>query len=131
MAEPILIVRGKDAPNGLGFSPHGAGRNYSRTAFMRRHAGRPVHEIITEAAPGVDVRYFCGVPDISELPWAYKDAATIRSQIAEYGLAEVVDAVEPIGNIMAGDWQSQAPWRNAKRGARRGEKEEAKPTGQW
>lgn len=32
MAEPILIARGLDAANGLGFAPHGAGRNFSRSA---------------------------------------------------------------------------------------------------
>ena len=31
MAEPVLIVRGRNAPHALGFSPHGAGRNFSRT----------------------------------------------------------------------------------------------------
>src|SRR5262249_41973345 len=40
MAEPILIARGLDAVNGLGFAPHGAGRNFSRTAYMRQHAGK-------------------------------------------------------------------------------------------
>jgi hypothetical protein len=40
MAEPILIARGRNAENGLGFAPHGAGRNFSRTAFVRRHAGK-------------------------------------------------------------------------------------------
>jgi hypothetical protein len=32
----------------------------------------------------------------------------VRRQIAEYGLAEVVDTIEPIGSIMAGDWQRRA-----------------------
>ena len=57
--------------------------------------------MIAEQAPGIDVRYFCGVPDVSELPWAYKKAATVRGQIAQFGLAEIVDTIEPIGNIMA------------------------------
>ena len=39
MAEPVLIVRGLDAQNGLGFSPHGAGRNFGRKAYLRL-AGR-------------------------------------------------------------------------------------------
>lgn len=111
MAEPILITRGRDAANGLGFSPHGAGRNFSRTAYMKRHAGRMEADMIAEQAPGIDVRYFCGIPDISELPMAYKNAAAVRRQIEEFGLADVVDTIEPIGNIMAGDWQRDAPWR--------------------
>ena len=111
MAEPILIARGLDAPNGLGFAPHGAGRNFSRTAYMKANAGKTAAEMIAEQAPGIDVRYFCGVPDVSELPGAYKNAAAMRRQIDKFGLAEVVDTIEPIGNIMAGDWQKDAPWR--------------------
>jgi hypothetical protein len=26
-------------------------------------------------------------------------------------LAKVVNAIRPIGNIMAGDWERKAPWR--------------------
>ena len=59
-------------------------------------------------------RFFCGNPDVSELPGAYKSAATVRAQIAEFGLAEVVDTIEPVGSIMAGDWQRDAPWRRKK-----------------
>ena len=117
MAEPILITRGLNAENGLGFAPHGAGRNFSRTAYMRRHAGRTEADIVAEQTAGIDARFFCGAPDVSELPGAYKNAATVRAQIAEFGLAEVVDTIEPIGCIMAGDWQRHAPWKK-KTGAR-------------
>ena len=115
MAEPILITRGRDAENGLGFAPHGAGRNFSRSAYMRRIAGRTEGEIVAEQTRGIDARFFCGIPDISELPLAYKSAATVRRQIEDYGLAEVVDEIEPIGCIMAGDWQRDAPWRRKKK----------------
>jgi tRNA-splicing ligase RtcB (3'-phosphate/5'-hydroxy nucleic acid ligase) len=111
MAEPILIARGLDAPNGLGFAPHGAGRNFSRTAFMKRFAHMTEAEIVAEQTKGIDARYFCGIPDVSELPAAYKNAASVRRQITEYGLAEVVDIIEPVGSIMAGDWQRDAPWK--------------------
>jgi len=111
MAEPILVARGLDAARGLGFAPHGAGRNFSRTAYMKQQAGRSEAELIAEQAPGIDVRYFSGVPDVSELPGAYKSAASVRRQIERFGLAEVVDQIDPIGNIMAGDWQRDAPWR--------------------
>ena len=114
MAEPILITRGLDAANGLGFSPHGAGRNFSRSAYVRQNAGKSEADLIAEQAPGIDVRYFCGVPDVSELPGAYKNAASMRRQIDKFGLAEVVDLIDPIGNIMAGDWQRDAPWRRKK-----------------
>ncbi len=114
MAEPILITRGLDAENGLGFAPHGAGRNYSRTAYMKANAGMTAEEMMAEQTSGIDARFFCGVPDVSELPGAYKSAATVRRQIEKYGLAEVVDEIQPIGCIMAGDWQKDAPWRKRK-----------------
>ena len=103
MAEPILIARHRDQAGSLGFAPHGAGRNMSRSAYLRENA---------PAMPeGIDVRFFCGRPDLSELPGAYKDAVAVRAQIAKYDLAEVVDTIEPYGSIMAGDWEVDAPWR--------------------
>jgi RNA-splicing ligase RtcB len=118
MAEPVLIARGLDAEHGLGFAPHGAGRNFSRSAYMRRHAGKTEEEMVAEQTSGIDARFFCGVPDVSELPGAYKSAAVVRRQIADYGLAEVVDTIEPVGCIMAGDWQRDAPWRRKKKANR-------------
>jgi tRNA-splicing ligase RtcB len=113
MGEPILITRGKDAPNGLGFSPHGAGRNFSRSAFLRAQTETP-EEQLAAIRKRIDARFFSGVPDASELPAAYKNADTVRAQLAEFGLCEVVDTVEPVGCIMAGDWQVNAPWRKKK-----------------
>jgi tRNA-splicing ligase RtcB (3'-phosphate/5'-hydroxy nucleic acid ligase) len=104
MREPILITRGRDAENGLGFAPHGAGRNFSRSAYMRRHAEVSEAELVAQETQGIDARFFFGIPDVSELPGAYKNAATVRRQIEEYGLAEVVETIEPYGCIMAGDW---------------------------
>lgn len=114
MAEPVLIVRGKNAASGLGFSPHGAGRNFSRTQHRRMQAGRTDAEIFAEETKAIDARFFSGVTDISELPSAYKSAASVRRQIEHYGLAEVVDEVLPHGCIMAGDWEKDAPWRKKK-----------------
>lgn len=114
MAEPVLIVRGKDAPNGLGFSPHGAGRNFSRTQHRRMQAGRSDADIFAEETKGIDARFFSGVTDISELPSAYKSASAVRRQIEKYGLAEIVDEVLPYGCIMAGNWEANAPWRKKK-----------------
>jgi len=111
MAAPILIARGRNSIHGLGFAPHGAGRNMSRTAYMRRQAGMSERELIAAQAPGIDVRFFSGVADLSELPGAYKSATAVRAQIAEFGLAEITDTIEPIGSIMAGNWQQDAPWR--------------------
>ena len=119
MAEPILIARHRDHAGSLGFAPHGAGRNMSRTAYLREHA---------PALPeGIDVRFFCGKPDLSELPGAYKDAGSVRAQIAKYDLAEVIDTVEPYGCIMAGDWEADAPWKR-KAAEKRAAQAAAEPT---
>lgn len=96
MAEPVLVTRGTDAANGLGFLPHGAGRNMSRTRYLRENPDTLLPE-------GIDVRFYSGTADHSELPGAYKDAASVRAQIGEFGLAEVVDEVMPHGTIMAGE----------------------------
>ena len=114
MSQPILLVRGLDAANGLGFSPHGAGRNFSRTQHKRNLAGRTDEEIFAEETKGIDARFYMGMTDISELPSAYKDAAAVRGQIEAYCLAEIVDEVLPYGSIMAGDWEKDAPWRKPK-----------------
>ncbi|MBM7067614.1 RtcB family protein [Actibacterium sp. 188UL27-1] len=111
MAEPVLLIRGKVNGNNLGFAPHGAGRNFSRTAHKRAMAGRTQAEIFTEETAGIDARFFSGNIDVSELPSAYKPAATVRAQMAKYGLADVVDEIVPHGCIMAGDWEKDAPWR--------------------
>lgn len=115
MAEPVLIVKGSNADNGLGFSPHGAGRNFSRSQHKRMNEGRTDQEIFDEETKHIDARFFMGITDISELPSAYKNAATVRSQIDEFGLAEVVDEIMPFGCIMAGDWERDAPWRKKKK----------------
>lgn len=110
MAEPILITRGSNAPNGLGFSPHGAGRNLSRTGF-KRSLGQydNVADLHSEAGlpPWLDARWYSGTPDTSEMPGGYKNAATVRAQIKQFGLAEIIDEVLPYGCIMAGeiDWR--------------------------
>jgi RNA-splicing ligase RtcB len=96
MAEPVLVTKGTDAANGLGFLPHGAGRNISRTRYLRENAQHVL-------PAGIDVRFYSGTPDHSELPGAYKSAASVRAQIGDYGLAEIVDEVLPFGTIMAGE----------------------------
>ena len=118
MSEPILIVEGKTTTNNLGFAPHGAGRNMSRTKHKRTKEGRDDFKIFKEETKGLDVRFFSKEIDISELPSAYKNAETVRNQMTTYGLGEVKDEVIPYGCIMAGDFQKNAPWR-IKRDARR------------
>jgi RNA-splicing ligase RtcB len=101
MAEPILIVSGSNAAHGLGFSPHGGGRNFSRTAHIKRLgeefgadtrglSHNNIAAVMQRETAGLDARFFSGIPDISELPSADKNASNVRSRIEHYGLAEIV-----------------------------------------
>lgn len=128
MAEPVLVARGLDAAHGLGFAPHGAGRNMSRSAHKRALEGRSDEEVFAEETAHIDARFFCGRVDVSELPSAYKNAAAVRAQIDRFALAEIVDEVVPHGSIMAGDWEHDAPWvvrRREKQAVREAEVREA------
>lgn len=111
MSQPILIVKGKTTESNLGFAPHGAGRNISRSAHLRKYEGKDMEQILAEETKGLDIRFFSGHPDISEFPSAYKSAEEVQKQMQEFGLGTVVDRVLPYGSIMAGDWQKDAPWR--------------------
>ena len=114
MSEPVLIVEGKTTENNLGFAPHGAGRNVSRTQHRKSKTGT-VNEIFEEETKGLDIRFFSNEIDITELPSAYKNAATVRNQMEDFGLGKVIDEVLPYGCIMAGNWQKNAPWKNRRR----------------
>ena len=110
MAEPVLVVKGNDAAHGLGFSPHGAGRNYSRTEHRKRNAGLTPEAMLKAETQGLDIRFHAGGIDMSELPSSYKRADAVVRQIKDYGLAEIEDYIDPFGCIMAGDlppfWQT-------------------------
>lgn len=114
MSEPVLIVKGETTNSNLGFAPHGAGRNVSRTEHRKRKTGT-FQEIFKEETQGLDVRFFSNEIDITELPSAYKNAETVRNQMKEFGLGEVIDEVLPYGCIMAGDWKKNAPWKKRRR----------------
>lgn len=114
MGEPVLIVEGKTTKQNLGFAPHGAGRNVSRTQHRKSKTGT-FEEIFEKETQGLDIRFFSKEIDITELPSAYKNAKTVRKQMQEYGLGEVIDEVLPYGCIMAGDWQKNAPWRKKRK----------------
>jgi RNA-splicing ligase RtcB len=111
MSEPVLIVKGGTTENNLGFAPHGAGRNVSRWAHKKSNAHRTVEQIFHEETKGLDIRFFSGNIDVSELPSAYKNAQKVKAQMQEFGLGEVVDEIIPYGCIMAGNWEIDAPWR--------------------
>ncbi len=103
MAEPIQIVLGKENSNTLGFAPHGAGRNLSRSAVRRllRERGSG-GSLLTEQTGDLDVRWFLGHPDVSELPAAYKNADAVRAQMKRFDLADPFGEIHPLGSIMAG-----------------------------
>jgi RNA-splicing ligase RtcB len=122
MSEPVLIVAGNTTDTNLGFAPHGAGRNMSRSQHKRDLAHRDDFAIFKDETKGLDVRFYSKEIDISELPSAYKNADAVRAQMDEFELCEVLDEVMPYGCIMAGDWQKNAPWRkkrDKKRNSRR------------
>ena len=115
MAEPVLVVRGRDAGHALGFSPHGAGRNYSRSEHRRRMGAMTPEQMLAAETAGLDIRFHAGGVDASELPSSYKRAAAVTDQIRDYGLADVVDCIDPYGCIMAGNIP---PFWHAKRARR-------------
>lgn len=115
MSEPVLIVEGSTTDTNLGFAPHGAGRNMSRTQHKRNLAEFSNEEIFARETEGLDVRFFSNEIDISELPSAYKNATAVRNQMEHFGLGTVIDEVMPFGCIMAGDWEKNAPWRRKRR----------------
>jgi tRNA-splicing ligase RtcB len=110
MAEPVLVVKGSDAAHGLGFAPHGAGRNYSRSEHRKRNAATTPEAMLAAETKGLDIRFHAGGIDMSELPSGYKRADAVVRQIGEFGLAGIEDYIDPVGCIMAGDlppfWQS-------------------------
>lgn len=110
MSQPILVVKGLENNNSLGFAPHGAGRNYSRTEHCKiKLQNKNGHQLFDEETQGLDVRFFSGKIDISELPSAYKNADKIKEQIRHFNLGTIVDEIDPYGCIMAG--HINKPWR--------------------
>lgn len=114
MSQPILIAQGGTTENNLGFAPHGAGRNMSRSKHKHNKGGRSVESIFQEETKGIDARFYFNKIDISELPSAYKNAEEVKKQITKFKLANIVDEIIPYGCIMAGDWEQDAPWRKKK-----------------
>jgi RNA-splicing ligase RtcB len=121
MAREILLVLGAHNDRYLSFCPHGAGRNQSRTAMLAPYKDEKgeldparVREALAQTTAGLDVRWYCGAPDLSESPLAYKDATKVKAQIAQFDLATVVGEVQPQGCIMAGE-APEPPWVRARR----------------
>jgi tRNA-splicing ligase RtcB (3'-phosphate/5'-hydroxy nucleic acid ligase) len=115
MSESVLIVEGVTTETNLGFAPHGAGRNTSRTQHRKSKGDKTILEVFEEETQGLDIRFFSEEIDITELPSAYKNAASVRNQMDEFGLGKVIDEVLPYGCIMAGNWEINAPWKKKRR----------------
>lgn len=117
MAEPVLVVKGNDQNHSLGFSPHGAGRNFSRSEHKRRMGDMTAEQQLEVETQGLDIRFFVDKIDPSELPSGYKSAASVVAQIKKHDLAEIVDYIDPHGSIMAGDiepfWKKSKKAKNA------------------
>lgn len=113
MGSPILITAsaGVESAASLGFAPHGAGRNMSRTQHRKQLSWTEEEQVLVET-DGLDIRFWTGKPDVSELPSAYKDPDVIVSEIEKHSLARVVDYIDPYGSLMAGEWQTK-PRRKA------------------
>ncbi len=111
MSEPVLIVKGETNSANLGFAPHGAGRDISRSQHKRNNSNKTVEELFEEETRGLDIRFFSNNIDISELPSAYKNAESVQKQMKEFNLGKIVDKILPYGCIMAGDWEQDAPWK--------------------
>lgn len=120
MSEPVLIVEGETTETNLGFAPHGAGRNVSRTQHRKSKEHMTNEEVFKQETEGLDVRFFSNEIDVTELPTAYKNAETVRNQMEEFGLGKVIDEVMPYGCIMAGNWQKNAPWKKKKKRSKNG-----------
>ncbi len=109
MASPILMVLGRDNPDYLSFAPHGAGRNLSRRALVRQFRRKDgsfdsdaLEQELKNSTKDIEVRWYLGKADISESPIGYKPAEQVRAQIDQFGLADVVAQIEPLGSVMAG-----------------------------
>lgn len=113
MSQPILLVEGPGTDNGIYFAPHGAGRNISRSAHKKMMAQQTSEEIFIKETKGIDVRFYSGQVDISELPSAYKNADEVKKQISHFGLANIVDEILPYGSLMVGHVNEY--WRKNKK----------------
>jgi len=113
MSEPVLVVKGITTETNLGFSPHGAGRNISRSQHKRNTSHKTIEQIFHEETQGLDIRFHSKKIDVSELPSAYKNAENVKKQIKQFGLGEIVDEILPFGCIMAG--HQEEFWRKNKK----------------
>jgi len=120
MSSEILITLGSDNKTFLSFSPHGAGRNRSRSKTMERFKDPITKEVdkklleneFKDSTQGLDIRWASNKLDISETPVGYKNKSEIKRQLQEFNLAEIISEINPKGCIMAGEFPN--PWKEKK-----------------
>jgi tRNA-splicing ligase RtcB (3'-phosphate/5'-hydroxy nucleic acid ligase) len=91
MGTASYVVSGKGNPVSLNSSPHGAGRNFSRTAARRRFTRAQLRE----AMRGIEYRDTAAFLD--EIPQAYKDVDQVMSDAAD--LVEITHTFHQIVNV--------------------------------
>ena len=91
MGTASYVVTGKGDPLSLNSSPHGAGRNFSRSAARRQFT----HDQLREAMVGIEYRDTDAF--IDEIPAAYKDIDQVMADAAD--LVEVRHVLRQIINV--------------------------------
>lgn len=91
MGTASYVVTGKGNRLSLNSSPHGAGRNYSRSAARKTFT----HEQLREAMAGIEFRDTAAFLD--EIPAAYKDIDVVMADAAD--LVEVRHTLRQIVNV--------------------------------
>jgi tRNA-splicing ligase RtcB len=91
MGTASYVVVGKGNPVSLNSSPHGAGRNYSRSAARKSFTA----EQLREAMVGIEYRDTDAF--IDEIPQAYKDIDEVMADAAD--LVEVRHVLRQIVNV--------------------------------
>jgi tRNA-splicing ligase RtcB len=112
MSEPILLTFGEDNKKYLSFSPHGAGRNRSRSQTINQFKGEDkkidkylIEKKLKEVTGNLDVRWASKKPDITESPIGYKNASSVKKQLISHNLASLAIEIKPRGCIMAGEFE--------------------------
>ena len=124
MAEPILLVLGRDNKALGSFAPHGAGRNKSRTQLLREMGLKGLEPATflarsTQSWPSRPKDWTCDSSLTARTcrrrrwPTNPQQRCAIRSSSSES--ADIIGEIRPLGCLMAGDYDK--PWmvKKAKR----------------
>ena len=91
MGTASYVVKGLGDPQSLNSSPHGAGREYSRSAARRTFS----HEQLREAMEGIEFRDTSAF--IDEIPQAYKPIDQVMTDAAS--LVEIRHTLRQLVNV--------------------------------